>query len=74
MLALRRECEHRNQFILTTSLGSPFLSGILLVPMRANGCRHFYEPTPILGMFKNIGSRKELNAVGSRVTERLEKP
>ncbi len=42
--------------------------------MRADGCRHFGKPTPILGMFENISRRKELNAVGSRIAERLEKP
>ena len=51
-----------------------FLTGVLVLPMLADGVGDFDEPGTVFGRFQNIGSRKKFRAVLRGIAERLEQP
>jgi len=50
-----------------TLASATILAHVFLVPVLANGLRHFRQPDTVFGHFRDLCRRKELAAVSRRV-------
>ena len=62
----------RNVTVSFAVEGRFFFTGILFLPVLANGVGDFDQPSAVFRNFQNIRRRKILGAVLRRVAERLE--